>query len=156
MGLDKLKNVDWKGKLGTGLKVTAHVAEFLADVPGAGIIKAAASIGAELLDPPVSLEEIKELQEELRGLQQDNSRKVELAKSQLSQQIKELQKKYDNPSPEVRKDIKNIKAELWGAMTEIQKDNNACLSQLSDMTQLIKQVFGMVTQLNYKVSLKII
>ena len=74
----------------------------------------------------------------------------------MSQQIKELQKKYDNPSPEVRKDIKNIKAELWGAMTEIQKDNNACLSQLSDMTQLIKQVFGMVTQLNYKVSLKII
>ena len=74
----------------------------------------------------------------------------------MSQQIKELQKKYDNPSPEVRKDIKNIKAELWEAMTEIQKDNNACLSQLSDMTQLIKQVFGMVTQLNYKVSLKII
>ena len=156
MSLEKLKNVDWKGKLGTGLTVTAHVAEFLSDVPGAGIIKAAASIGADLLDPPVSLDEIKELQEELRGLQLDNSRKVELAKSLLSQQIEELQKKYDNPSPEVRKDFQNIKAEMWEGMKAIQKDNSACLSQLSDMTQLIKQVFGMVTQLNYKVSLEII
>ena len=156
MALEKLKNGNWKGKLGKGLKVTAHVAEFLSDVPGAGIIKVAASIGAELLDPPVSLDEIKELQEQLRCLQLDNTKEVELAKSQLSQQIKELQKKYENPQPELRTDIQNIKAEMWEAMSAIQKDNNACLSQLSDMTQLIKQVFGMVTQLNYKVSLEII
>ena len=156
MGLDKLKNVDWKGKLGTGLKVTAHVAEFLSDVPGAGIIKAAASIGAELLDPPVTLEEIKEAQEELRSLQQDSSRNMDRSISLLRQEIGELKKKHENPKPEVRTDFQNIKAEMWEAMTAIQKDNNACLSQLSDMTQLIKQVFGMVTQLNYKVSLEII
>ena len=39
MNLERLKKVDWKGKLGTGLKVTAHIAEFLSDIPGAGIIK---------------------------------------------------------------------------------------------------------------------
>ena len=155
MNLEKIKKVNWKGNLGKGLKGVARVADFLSDVPGAGIIKAAASLGAELLDPPVSLDEIKALQEELRSLQLDNSRRVELAESLLSQQIIELQKKYDNPSPEVRKDFQNIKAELWEGMKEIQKDNNACLSQLSDMTQLIKQVFGMVTQLNYKVGLEI-
>ena len=151
MNLERLKNVKWKGKLGTGLKVTAHVAEFLSDVPGAGIIKAAASIGAELLDPPVSLDDIKALQEELKDLQKDNSKKVELAKSLLSQQIEELQKKYDNPKPEVRTDFQNIKAELLEGLREIKRDNSACLSQLSDMTQLIKQVFGIVAQLNYKV-----
>ena len=156
MNLERLKNVNWKGKLGKGLKVTAHVAEFLSDVPGAGIIKAAASIGAELLDPPVSQKEIKELQEELRDLQKDGSRKVDRSISLLRQEIAELQKKYNNPTSEVRKDFHNIKAEMWGAMTAIQKDNSVCLSQLSDMTQLIKQVFSMVTQLNYKVSLKII
>ena len=156
MNLERLKKVNWKGKLGKGLKVTAHVAEFLADVPGAGIIKAAASIGAELLDPPVSQKEIKELQEELRDLQKDSSRKADRSISLLRQEIAELQKKYNNPTSEVRKDFHNIKAEMWGAMTAIQKDNSVCLSQLSDMTQLIKQVFGMVTQLNYKVSLKII
>ena len=154
--LERLQKVDWKGKLGTALSVTAHVAEFLSDVPGAGIIKAAASIGAELLDPPVSLVEIKELQEELRSLQSLNSRNMDRSISLLRQEIGELQKKYENPKPEVRTDFQNIKAEMWEAMAEIQKDNNACLSQLSDMTQLIKQVFGMVTQLNYKVSLKII
>ena len=156
MNLERLKKVNWKGKLGKGLKVTAHVAEFLADVPGAGIIKAAASIGAELLDPPVSQKEIKELQEELRDLQKDSSRKADRSISLLRQEIAELQKKYNNPTSEVRKDFHNIKAEIWTAMTAIQKDNSVCLSQLSDMTQLIKQVFGMVTQLNYKVSLKII
>ena len=156
MNLERLKNVDWKGKLGKGLLVTAHVAEFLADVPGAGIIKAAATLGAELLDPPVSLDEIKELQEELQDLQKDSSRRVDRSIFLLRQEIAELEKKYNNPTSEVRKDFHNIKAEIWEAMTSIQKDNNACLSQLSDMTQLIKQVFSMVTQLNYKVSLKII
>ena len=155
MALEKLKNGNWKGKLGKGLKVTAHVAEFLSDVPGAGIVKAAASLGAKLLDPPVTLEEIKEAQEELRSLQQLNSRNMDRSISLLRQEIGELKKKYENPKPEVRTDFQNIKAEMWEAMAEIQKDNNACLSQLSDMTQLIKQVFGMVTQLNYKVSLEI-
>ena len=153
MALEKLKNGNWKGKLGKGLKVTAQVADFLSDVPGAGIVKAAANIGAKLLDPPVSLEEIKELQEELRSLQLLNSRNMDRSISLLRQEIGELQKKYENPKPEVRTDFQNIKAEMWEAMAEIQKDNNACLSQLSDMTKLIKQVFDMVTQLNYKVSL---
>ena len=102
----------------------------------------------------MTLKEIKELQEELQSLQIDNSRKVDRAKSLLSQQIEDLQNKYDNPMPEVRKDFQNIRAELSKGMSAIQKENSACLSQLSDMTNLIKQVFGMVTQLSYKVSFK--
>ena len=77
MKLERLKDVDWKGKLGTAISKTAHIAEVLSDAPGAGIIKAAAYLGAELLDPPVSLEEIKELQKELRSLQLDNSRNMD-------------------------------------------------------------------------------
>ena len=134
-----------------GLRATAKIADILSDVPGAGIIKSAASLGANLLDPPVTLKDIKELQEELRSLQIDNSRKVDHAKSLLSQQIEDLQNKFDHPLPEVRKDFQNIKAELMRGMSAIQKENSVCLSQLSDMTQLIKQVFGMVAQLNYKV-----
>ena len=149
-----MKNVEWKGKLGKGLRVTARIANVLSDVPGAGIIKSAASLGANLLDPPVTLKEIKELQEELRSLQIDNSKKMVRAKSLLSQQLEDLQNKYDNPMPEVRKDFQNIRAELSKGMSAIQKENSACLSQLSDMTNLIKQVFGMVTQLSYKVSFK--
>ena len=152
MNLERLMNVDWKGKLGTGLKVTAHITEFLSDVPGAGIIKAAAAIGAELLDPPVSLDEIKELEEELRDLQKDRSKKVTRAKSFLTHEIEELQKKHDNPNPEVRTDFQTLKAEMLEGLREIKRDDRACLSQLSDMTQLIKQVFGLVAQLNYKVS----
>ena len=149
-----MKNVEWKGKLGRGLRVTARIADVLSDVPGAGIIRSAASLGANLLDPPVTLKEIKELQEELQSLQIDNSRKMDRAKSLLSQQIEDLKNKFDNPMPEVRKDFQNIKAELSKEISNIQKENTACLSQLSDMTHLIKQVFGMVTQLSYKVSSK--
>jgi len=148
--LERMKNVEWKGKLGRGLRVTARIADVLSDVPGAGIIKSAASLGANLLDPPVTLKEIKELQEELCSLQIDNSRKVDHAKSFLSQKIEDLQYKYENPMPEVRKDFQNIKAELSKEISGIQKENSACLSQLSDMTHLIKQVFDMVTQLSYK------
>ena len=108
--LERIKNIEWKGKLGTGLRATAKIADVLSDVPGAGIIKSAASFGANLLDPPVTLKEIKELQEELRSLQIDNSRKVDRAKSLLSQQIEDLQNKFDSPVPEVRKDFQNINA----------------------------------------------
>ena len=149
--LERMKNVEWKGKLGKGLRVTARIANVLSDVPGAGIIKSAASLGANLLDPPVTLKEIKELQEELQSLQIDNSKKMDRAKSLLSQQIEDLQNKFDNPMPEVRKDFQNIRAELSKGMSAIQKENSACLSQLSDMTHLIKQVFSMVTNLSYKV-----
>ena len=52
MNLERLKKFDWKGKLGTGLKVTADVAEFLssAGLPYAGLVKTAAAMGANLLD----------------------------------------------------------------------------------------------------------
>ena len=103
----------------------------------------------------MSLDEIKELQEELRGLQMDNSRKVEVAKSLLSQQIQELKNKLDNPMPEVRTDFQNVRAEMLEGMKAIQKDNSASLSQLSDMNQLIKKIFGIVAQISYKVSFDI-
>ena len=52
MNLERLKKVDWKGKLGTGLKVTAELADFLssAGLPYAGLVKTAAAMGANLLD----------------------------------------------------------------------------------------------------------
>ena len=84
----------------------------------------------------------------LRGQRDD------LAKSLLSQQIEDMQKKYDNPKPEVRTDFQSIKAEMMEGWRKIKKDNIESLSRLSDTTQLIKQVFGIVSQLNYKVSFK--
>lgn len=63
-----------------------------------------------------------------------------------------MQMKYKNPMPEVRTDFQNIKAQMLDGMRTIQKDNSSCLSQLSDMTQLIKQILGIVAQISYKVS----
>ena len=60
--------------------------------------------------------------------------------------------KYEDPMPEVRTDFQNIKAQMLEGMRTIQKDNSSCLSQLSDMTQLIKQILGIVAQISYKVS----
>ena len=64
-----------------------------------------------------------------------------------------MQKKYDNPMPEVRTDFQNIKAQMMEGMKTIQKDSTSCLSQLSDMTQLMKRILGIVTQISYKVSI---
>ena len=62
-----------------------------------------------------------------------------------------MQKRYENPVPEVRTDFQNIKAQMMEGMKTIQKDSTSCLSQLSDMTQLIKQILGLVAQISYKV-----
>ena len=107
----------------------------------------------DFLDAPVTLSDIKELQLELQSFQNDNSRNVERSISILTKQLEDMQMKYNNPMPEVRTDFQTIKAGLIEQMREIRRDNNTCLSNLSDMTQLIKQVLGIVTQLNYKVGL---
>ena len=88
---------------------------------------------------------------ELRSLQIDNSRNVERI---LNKKLEEMQKRYENPVAEVRTDFQNIKAQMTEGMKTIQKDSTSCLSQLSDMTQLIKQILGLVAQISYKVGFK--
>ena len=77
---------------------------------------------------------------------------MERSISILTSQLEDMQKKYDNPLPEVRTDFQTIKAEMMEGMSELRRDNSACLSHITDMTQLIKQVLGIVAQLSYKVS----
>ena len=107
------------------------------------------------LDPPVSLKDINELQLELKSLQIDNSRNVKRILENSTKQLEEMQKRYENPVPEVRTDFQNIKAQMMEGMKTLQKDSTSCLSQLSDMTQLIKQISGLVAQISYKVGFNI-
>ena len=56
-----MKNVEWKQPLGKGLRRTAQVADMLSGFfPVAGIIKGATSMVADMLDPPVTLEQIRD------------------------------------------------------------------------------------------------
>ena len=88
---------------------------------------------------------------ELRSLQIDNSRTVKRILENSTKQLEEMQQRYENPVPEVRTDFQNIKAQMMEGMKTLQKDSTSCLSQLSDMTQLIKQILGLVAQISYKV-----
>ena len=56
------------------------------------------------LDPPVTLKDINELQLELRSLQIDNSRNVKRILENSRKQLEDMQKRYENPMPEVRTD----------------------------------------------------
>ena len=58
--LERLKNVEWKEPLGKGLRVTSKIVGAVSDfVPLAGIVKGATSMVADMLDPPVTLEQIR-------------------------------------------------------------------------------------------------
>ena len=58
--LERLKNVEWKEPLGKGLRVTSKIVGAVSDfVPFAGIVKGATSMVADMLDPPVTLEQIR-------------------------------------------------------------------------------------------------
>ena len=58
--LERLKNVEWKQPLGKGLRVTSKIADAVSGFcPVAGIIKGATSMVADMLDPPVTLEQIR-------------------------------------------------------------------------------------------------
>ena len=52
--------MEWKEPLGKGLRVTSSILGAVSDfVPFAGIVKGAASMVADLLDPPVTLKQIR-------------------------------------------------------------------------------------------------
>ena len=58
--MERLKNVEWKKPLGKGLRVTSGIANVVSGFcPVAGIIKGATSMVADMLDPPVTLEQIR-------------------------------------------------------------------------------------------------
>ena len=58
--LERLKNVEWKKPLGRGLRVTSEIADAVSDFcPFAGLVKGATSMVADILDPPVTLEQIR-------------------------------------------------------------------------------------------------
>ena len=59
--LERLKNVEWKEPLGKGLRVTSKIVGAVSDfVPFAGIVKGATSMVADMLDPPVTLDQIRD------------------------------------------------------------------------------------------------
>ena len=59
--LERLKNVEWKEPLGKGLRVTSQIVGVVSDfVPFAGIVKGATSMVADMLDPPVTLDQIRD------------------------------------------------------------------------------------------------
>ena len=59
--LERLKNVEWKEPLGKGLRITSKIVGAVSDfVPFAGIVKGATSMVANILDPPVTLDQIRD------------------------------------------------------------------------------------------------
>ena len=147
--MERLKNVEWKQPLGRGLRITSNIADAVSGFcPFAGIVKGATTMVADMLDPPVTLDQIKELQDELLSLQKSN---VSQTKEILSNQIEELKILYNKPKPEVRTDFSSIKSEMMNTLTIIKKENSEILSELSEMKDLVKKIFLITVQINYKV-----
>ena len=53
--------MEWKEPLGKGLRITSKIVGAVGDfVPFAGIVKGATSMVADMLDPPVTLDQIRD------------------------------------------------------------------------------------------------
>ena len=76
---------------------------------------------------------------------------MEDTKRIISNQIEELKELHSNPRPEVRTDFHNIKAEMNESFKAMQKENSVILSELTEMKEMVKKIFHLVVQINYKV-----
>ena len=88
-------------------------------------------------------------------LQNSGLSQIESTKRILSNQIDELKFLHKNPRPEVRTDFHNIKAEMLESFKAMQKENYVILSELTEMKELVKKIFHLAVQINYKVRRKL-
>ena len=142
-GIKKVQGKSWAGPLGRALSVTGKIVGGCGEiVPGLKIAGNALELGATLLNPDTSEEDMKAYREELRNVANDNLR----LKNMILAKIDELQ------AQEVRKDQSLIQTEMLNVLKNIQEENPRTAKVVDDIKSVVDLTLDMVTDLRYRVS----
>ena len=156
--LTKLRSKKWSKPLGKTLNITGQICDQIGKVvPGVGIIGGALSLGSTLLNPEPSLGDLQkslnEIKNELKSISEPDAELRAILEEGVLEEIRELERKIALPMSEIRSDLTLIHGEMSEVKKVLQEASNMIAEELSEIKDLIKQTFAIVTDVKYKVCL---
>ena len=146
--LERLRDKPWASKLGTVLSETGKLVAAAGNfIPGLGLVGGALSLGATLLDPPPSRQDIDELKKSLETLAEDNS----VVRATITRTIEEMEERINSQQSEVRTDLGKVQSDIMKVLENVKTLNAEMSSEMEEIKSITVQTFHLVVNLKYKV-----
>ena len=130
--LAKVRGQTWSEPLGRACTVTAGIASGLGTfVPGFGILGGALSLGASLLNPSATMNDVR------RGKGENEANNS------------------STRSSEVKEDMAEVNAEVNKLITDIQRFSQSVDEEIKDIKDVVSRTFDIVVDTRYKVFKKV-
>ena len=143
-GLAKIQEKSWAEPLGKGLAVGAQIVDTMGSfVPGAGILGGAMALGASLLNPEPSMEDLQKDLQEIKMQLDDDSLSRALVRA-LQKEKRELEERIENPVGELKTSFDEVKTEMKMIVQSIEEENLALSEDISRMKDVISQTLLLV------------
>ena len=140
-GVEKIKNSDWQGNLGTALSIASTAVDLIGGFPGSGLVAAGLSAGATLLENKADDKASKKIEDALAKLSAVN----DIVRNILLAQQKELQEK------EVRTDWGEVKKDLLDVIKDVKSTRGHTDSEVDALKTYVDHIFDIVVELRFKV-----
>ena len=155
-GLARIQEKSWAEPLGKGLGVGAKIVDCMGSfVPGAGILGGAMALGASLLNPEPSMEDLQKDLQDIKEQLSDDSLSRALVRA-LQKETRELEERIENPVGELKTSFDEVKTEMRKIFKSIEEDNLALSEDISQLKDVISQTFLLVADIKYKVRCNLI
>ena len=129
------------------MKIESHKYENLVGgFPGSGLVAGALSLGGTVLQEKASEKEMKQLQQVINGLGEDNK----VMRKMLEKNLEEM-KQQRSSSSEVREDWEKVKVDLLQVFNNIKEENTSMTNELKSVKDVIYHIRMMVEDLKFKV-----
>ena len=151
-GLARIQEKSWAEPLGKGFGVGAKIVDCMGSfVPGAGILGGAMALGASLLNPEPSIEDLQKDLQDIKEQLSDDSLSRALVRA-LQKEKSELEERIENPVGELKTSFDEVKTEMRKIFKSIEEENLALSEDISRMKDVISQTFLLVADVKYRVS----
>ena len=150
--LEKLRDKPWASKLGMVLSETGKLVSAAGNfVPGLGLVGGALSLGATLIDPPPSIQDIQQLKKSLETIGEDNS----VVRAAITKSIEDMEERMNSQECEVRKDLGKVQSDMMKMLENVKTLNSEMSSEMEEIKGIAVQTFQLVVNLKYKVAFSI-
>ena len=144
--LEKLREKPWASKLGLALSETGKLVSAAGNfIPGLGLVGGALSLGATLIDPPASLQDIKQLKKSLETISEDVTRAT------ITRKIEDMEERINSQQSEVREDLGQVQSDMMKMMEKVKTLNAEISPEIAQIKGIAIQTFHLVVNLKYKV-----
>ena len=152
--ISRVRSTEWAQPVGRALGTTAKIVDCVGDfIPGAGFLGGALKLGAELLDPATTMDD---LQSDLTGIKDDLKKGNELSarairalekeKAEVEASIAQLGK----TQTEIRSDIQEVQEDVQMGFSMMARDLKCLEKDVSEIKDKIRATYDIVCDIQYK------